>query len=742
MEKKIYFSKISIIIITIFFIVISGLISWYVATVDDEVLEVTRVNMENISVEMGLEIERSIEESEDDLSLLSEYAANADIHSDNAVDFLASQSQVEEFEFLYYIDQNGNGINLENKEFDFSQNKSFLQAMQNTFEISEPHYSTLTGELIFDVAVPIIQNDVVTGVLLSEVLVHDLYEIMDATAKSGWIFIVDYDLNILFTSSVGHVSLDSIPPNDIETLGIENVSKGVTEAKAGNYGSFTYSADYGSGNTQKILTYVPIGMTEWVLAVAIEENAINVNLASSVNQITTVSLLILIITMFFVVYIWAYRQFTVRSLERTAYYDKLTDLPNLTKLKKDMAEILTKNKDKSYSVVKIDIENFKAINEMFGFEIGNRVLQAFKPIRETVPETTLQIARTGIDEFTLFSGNGFLNDMENRTSVYESYYQKFIPELGNYNIQFKYGRYHIPIGYTDVDEIINRLNLAHRISKESKGLIIYDYDESYSKKLLKEAEIASKMHDALKNNEFEIYLQPKFRLIDNKLVGAEALVRWRESDGNMIFPSDFIPFFEKNGFIVELDKYVLNKACELIKKWIDENKKPIAVSVNCSRQNLNSPNLVEDIGKIADSINVPHELLEIELTESATIENPTLITQLFSDLRNSGFKISIDDFGAGYSSLGLLKDLKADSLKLDKSFFDEEEKEVVRAEYVVGSFIKLSHNLEMHVVAEGIEKEEQILQLKKLDCDAVQGYYYSKPIPIGEFEEKYKKFLG
>ncbi len=573
MPKKVFFNKLSIIIITIFFMLISGLVFLYVTTVDDEVLDVTRIKMEDISVRMGVEIERSIEESEDDLSLLSQYASNADINFENAAEFLKSQSQVEEFEALYYINLNGEGLSLNNETFNFEQNKSYIQALNDEFQIAEPHISPITGEIVFDVAVPVTQNGVITGVLLSEVSINDLYEIMDDTAKAGWIFLVDFDLNILFTSSLGHMDFDVIPPSDIETLGAKNVEQGVLNAKNGMHGSFTYTADYGNGRTQKILTYAPISMSDWVLVVAIEESAINIDLETSVNQITNISIIVLIITLFFVAYLWAYRHFTVYSLEKTAYYDTLTELPNLTKLKKDMAEILTKNKDRQYAVVKIDIENFKAINEMFGFDIGNRVLQAFKKIRETVPEPSLMIARTGVDEFTLFSGNGFLDDMENRTDIYESYYQKFIPELGNYRISFKYGRYHIPLGYTDVDEIINRLNLAHRISKERKGLTIYDYDESYSKKILKDAEITSKMRDALKNNEFMIYLQPKFSLKSDKLVGAEALVRWQEANGNIIFPNDFIPLFEKNGFIVELDKYVLLKVCETLKNgWMRAKK--------------------------------------------------------------------------------------------------------------------------------------------------------------------------
>ncbi len=692
--------------------------------------------MEDINVQMSEEIERSLEESEDDLSLLSKYAADVDINKENAIDFLSSQSQIEEFENLYYIDLNGVGISLNSEVFDFSNNKAFLQALEDDFHINEPRVSTISGSMVFDVAVPVTQNDIVTGILLCEVPISDLYEIMDSTARSGWVFLVDYDLNILFTSSIGHTEFDSIPPSDIQTLGVNNVTQGVANAVNGQHGSFSYVANYGSGNTQKILTYAPISMAEWVLVVSIEESVINIDLETAVNQVATFSIVILFIIIVFIIYIWVYRFLGIRSLERVAYYDELTGLPNLTKLKKDMTTILKNNKKQKYTVIKIDVENFKAINEMFGFEIGNRVLKAFKPIRETVSESTLMIARTGVDEFILFSGNGFLDDMEQRTAIYESYYQKFIPELGSYNISFKYGRYHIPLGFTDVDEIINKLNLAHKFAKDHKGLIIYDYDENYSKKLLKDAQITSKMKSALANNEFEVYLQPKFYLKDGSLAGAEALVRWIEPNGNILLPLEFIPLFEKNGFIGALDKYVLGKVCELLKNWINSGKTPIPISINCSRENLHNSNLVNDISKVADSYGVPHQYIEIELTESATIENQELITKLFNDLQGSGFKISIDDFGAGYSSLGLLKSLRADTLKMDRSFFNDKNN-ANRAEHVINSFIELSHNLNMIVVAEGIENAEQIAMLKNMACDIVQGFYFSKPITMTEFEDKY-----
>ncbi len=739
--KKPSFDKVSIITISMIFFAIAGLIVLYISNIGNEILETTRLGVEETGVQMASEIQRSIKESEDNLELLSEYAAGSEINFDNAVEFLNEQSKVSDFENIYYINLDGKGISSENIVYDFSLNKTYQKTLENDFFIEEPHLSKISGDIVFDVAVPVVSDDgEITGVLLSEVLINDLYEILDSAATSGWVFLVDYDLNILFTTSVGHSDYSFIPYEDMKTMGLKNSENALENAMNGVNGSFSYTAVYDDVKTPKILVYSPIENTQWILAMSLEEDVVNVAFGTAINEITYISIIVLIITAIFVCYIWVYRVYSLRSLEKTAYYDPLTKLPNLTKLKKDMEEILTNNMDKSYAVVKIDIENFKAINEMFGFEVGNRVLQAFKSIRETVNEDSLVISRTGVDEFILFSGNGFLDDMETRTELYESYYTTLIPELGKYQISFKYGRYHIPKGEVNVDDIINKLNLAHRISKENKGVKIYDYDESYTKKILEEAELTSKMNDALLNNEFEIYLQPKFSLRTDTLIGAEALVRWKEESGNMIYPNSFIPLFEKNGFIVDLDKYILDNVCLLIKKWFAEGLKPISVAVNCSRLNLNDKNFVQTITKIVDEHQIPHNLIEIELTETTTIENESSVDKLFYDLRANGFKISIDDFGAGYSSLSLLKNLKVDTLKMDRSFFTGKE-EAVRGEYVVEGFVKVAHNLDMYVVAEGIETEEQIQTLKRINCDAVQGYYYARPMPISDFEEKYKNHM-
>jgi FOG: EAL domain len=237
---------------------------------------------------------------------------------------------------------------------------------------------------------------------------------------------------------------------------------------------------------------------------------------------------------------------------------------------------------------------------------------------------------------------------------------------------------------------------------------------------------------ALKNEEFKVFLQPKYLLKDETIGGAEALVRWINNGKTVSTPNIFIPIFEQTRFILKFDMYMFENVCKLIRTWIDENKKLVTVSVNFSRLHFANKNFVNDLCSIADKYSVPHNLLEIEITESAVISNISALEEILNELHKQNFTFSIDDFGTGYSSLGMLKDISVDVIKIDKSFFDKCESDE-RARMVIDSVMKMTKPLKICTVAEGIEEKVYIDFLKKIGCDMVQGFYYSKPIPAEEF---------
>lgn len=293
----------------------------------------------------------------------------------------------------------------------------------------------------------------------------------------------------------------------------------------------------------------------------------------------------------------------------------------------------------------------------------------------------------------------------------------------------------------DLTQMINNASSACNSASEEENLPNCSWlaAEYFDQKLLDkqrwEHSVEENMEHALENNEFEVYLQPKFCPTDEKLSGAEALIRWNSPEFGFVSPGRFIPIFEKNGFILKIDDYMISSVAKLQAQWLSEGKPVVPVSVNVSRAHFANPDLAEHISLLVDKYDVPHEYIEIELTESAFFDDKDALLNTVKALKKSGFDISMDDFGSGYSSLNSLKDLPLDVLKLDAEFFRG--KADGRGRVVVSEAIKLAKSLEMRIVAEGVEKREQVDFLAENGCDMIQGYYFAKPMPVREFDQKH-----
>lgn len=287
-------------------------------------------------------------------------------------------------------------------------------------------------------------------------------------------------------------------------------------------------------------------------------------------------------------------------------------------------------------------------------------------------------------------------------------------------------------------QMYNYASTAKASLRESEGDAA-----AFSRELLSgqlwEHHIEARMEKALENEEFEVYLQPKYEPVEGVLCGAEALIRWISPEDGFVPPGRFIPIFEKNGFITKIDDYMISHVAAQQAKWISEGIRVVPVSVNVSRAHFAQSNLAEHIRDLTDQFGIPHGVIEIELTESAFFDDKQSLISTVMRLKQYGFEISMDDFGAGYSSLNSLKDLPLDVLKLDAEFF-RGENAGERGELVVSEAIKLAKSLDMRVVAEGVEKKEQVDFLAENGCDMIQGYYFAKPMPISDFEKKHSQY--
>lgn len=429
---------------------------------------------------------------------------------------------------------------------------------------------------------------------------------------------------------------------------------------------------------------------------------------------------------------------TNQRLEQLAFVDPVTSGRNRTSFEIDAGGAVRAALPGTYVLVWLDIQKFKVINDFFGVEMGDRVLRHCYETVEAHLENGEYVARLAADGFNLLLRTAGEKELEARLNRIAEDANNFEPfRERNYLLSFSAGIYPIDDPVLPLIKIQDRANIARQKSGGSEEhclCICLFYSEQDRLRSLREKEMENRMHDALGRDEFVVYLQPKQSLKKAAIGGAEALVRWRAPEG-LIPPNDFIPLFEQNGFIVDLDLHVFEKVCAMLRKWLDNGVTPVPISVNMSRAHLADPQFLERYETIRRAYDVPAELLEIELTESLVFENPHLLVQFIERIRAHGYQCSIDDFGSGYSSLNLLKDMNVNVLKLDRVFFASQEADNARERTVIVSVIDLAKKLSMGTVAEGVETPRQVEFLQQADCDMVQGYVFSRPVPLAEFEQ-------
>lgn len=402
-------------------------------------------------------------------------------------------------------------------------------------------------------------------------------------------------------------------------------------------------------------------------------------------------------------------------------------------------EIIRSNPNQEYDIICTDIEDLKLINKKYGLQTGDKLLKFIPTSIERFPnpDALCLIGRIGSDSFAVLRKRVKMHSQKELTELYTEIFKDSPVK----NVIVKYGVYHITDSNLDVTFMCDCAKMAISSIKRKYGVIYAVYDDSMKEKLEKDHLLVECMEHALANSEFKMYLQPKHDANTNDLAGAEALVRWIHPEFGLIPPNDFIPLFEKNGFVSKVDYYIWTEACALLAKWIDEKKKVIPISVNVSRIDFVTYNLPEVICNLVDSYKIPHELLHLEITESAYADDQKKIIDDVSNLRKLGFLIEMDDFGSGYSSLNMLAELPIDILKLNMRFLQGKTNVVNNKKMIVVNFIlSLSKWLHNPTIAEGVETKEELEMLKSLGCTLIQGYYFSKPISVVDFEKYMEKY--
>lgn len=421
----------------------------------------------------------------------------------------------------------------------------------------------------------------------------------------------------------------------------------------------------------------------------------------------------------------------------TTEYDELTGLYNRQAFYRHARELLDLNPTDKFLLIRFDIDRFKAFNDVWGTQEGDRLLAGFgRTVRRRDWPKPSVFGRLEADHFvSIMPADTF--DIFSWHASQRNAVETAIP---GYRLTSSVGIYEINEPGVDISLMCDRALLALYTVKDSYDVKLAWYNESLREKLMGEQALCDEMEQALLTGQFVLYFQPQIDYPSKVIIGAEVLVRWKHPKRGMIPPVKFIPIFEKNGFILKLDAYVWEESCRYLRHCLDcgSFKTVLPLSVNVSRCDLYDHTLCSRLKDLIQRYDLPPTLLKLEITESAYMDDPEQLIEVVKELRCIGFTVEMDDFGAGYSSLNMLKDVPVDLVKLDMKFLSGS-KEDLRGTAILSSVISMADMLKLPVIAEGVETEIQADYLQGLGCFTMQGYYFGRPMPKEEFEEILEK---
>ena len=418
------------------------------------------------------------------------------------------------------------------------------------------------------------------------------------------------------------------------------------------------------------------------------------------------------------------------ELQRIGEIDKLTGLLNREAFCAKTEEFIKKNPDKNFVIVRWDIDRFKVFNDTYGVEVGDKYLEYIGAEYNSRKWDSITYGHWVADHFVMCIDEDLFSSVE-IYNYFSKVVHKFMPE---YEFVVRMGVYKIKDPNVSVRLMCDRALLAMDSLNGSFEKRIAYYDDSMLGHLLEEQDMIASLDASLKNQEFSVFFQPQYNFATGKMNGAEALVRWIHPVKGTIKPDKFIPLFEQNGLITRLDEYVWESVCKKLKKWIEDGVNVVPISVNISRRDIYNPKLCSIITGLVKKYEIPPEMLRLEITESAYMDDPDQLIKVVEELKKAGFTLEMDDFGSGYSSLNTLKDVPVDILKLDLKFLISKG-DNTRGGSILTSVIRMANWLQMPVIAEGIETKRQANFLKSIGCLNMQGYFFSQPVPEDEFIE-------
>lgn len=622
------------------------------------------------------------------------------------------------------------------RAIDFQNTNLFKTAKQGDSMVTAPFEDEYSNQYLYYYAVPVQVENQFTGVLVAGSRAKGFVDMIDVPIFSGGGYsnIIDKQGNYILRSNKEVEELNffnAVTYNEKEQETLLEIFQNQQQSfmKVKNHGKETW------------LMVTPLGINEWLLVSSIQETEI-------VGHFQTILWIVLLIgfAMFiFLALFYIVHRITTKNekrLEELAYQDPLLHIQNFEKFQLDFNLRMKNEPFRKFAFWFGDIDSFKLYNETFGYERGNELLKEFAGFLGQSKKVEQMFCRETADYFT---GIYYYEETKELIDWYEDL-SSWLEEYGHqhhevFQLIFKIGFYPVENQreLMSLNQMYNRAKMVQQSIKHSKDVNYTFYSDEIWQIRVRESEIASRMKEALDSGEFQVYVQPKTDVNnDNHIIGGEALVRWVEPSGTIISPIHFIPLFEKNGFIIALDRYMFEQVCRWLNAYLSAGNQDIRIAVNVSRLGIFQEDFIPYYTAVKNQYQIPDGLIELEFTESLALEDHVLLRKRAEELQAHGFICSLDDFGAGYSSLNTLKELPIQVLKLDISFF-QKESDPLKAKVIIENVIHLAHQLHIRVVAEGIEEPEQVTFLKACHCDIIQGFVFERPMPLMAFEALLKE---
>ncbi len=645
------------------------------------------------------------------------------------------------------IAPDGSAITTDQKTLDLASRPYFQAALKGESSVSDRLIDFVDGRAIAVYAAPVYDTAEknVVAVLFGTYSIEEYQSSLSVNlfGGRGYTYIVkkNGDAISASTSSPGQTAFDNVflvlkEASSENDQVITDLKQGMINEKLG----FIKCIDK-ANQGYKYMYYRPLGINDWYLLTVVPMEVLNQKILFILSYTLILGSIIVATSYLIFMNMLKIQKKATAILEEMVFVNKLTGHRSYEKFKIDAKDILSKkHHTDQYALISIDVDKFKYINDMFGYNEGDRLICFIESVFLSDCKNNELVAHISADDFVLLLKFDTRENLCSRLRKFkESIGEYKRPQGKNYEISMAIGVYEIDNIQIDIDSMKDRADIPRKQTKNNKNISYAFYDEAVRTRILQDRELENSMNTALEQNEFVVMYQPKFWVKDGSLAGAEALIRWKRRDGSLLNPDIFIPLFEENGFIISLDKYVFNQMCSDIHRWIKQGYRVMPISSNLSRKNIVIKDLPDEYDAIANSYGIPKELIALELTETAFIENESIIGKFVQNIRNRGISVIMDDFGTGFSSLNLLLSIDIDTLKIDRSLVNSIDTNA-KSHAVLDMAIQLMHQWNVTVNAEGVETAEQYKCLKQLNCDEVQGYHLARPLSVTEFEKLMKKF--